>query len=398
MTTSSAPSAPPLRGTPLADRALAPDLARGALLLLICLANVHVYLHARQQGIRAYPAADLMTLPDRVVTAVQLSLVDGRAFPMFGLLVGFGAHQLAVRRLRRGVPAPDVRRLLRRRGLALLLVGGLHGVLLFSGDIAAAYGVLLLLLAPLVVGAGRRALRALAAAGLVLAALAGLGEGLPMPEGATSLLPSTAEESVLTAALFRAGEWLAVGVLVQVPVVGGMVALGVLVGRRGWLDDPVRHRPLLARLAAGGLLVAALGGLPLGLAAAGVFEPTLGQAVAAGALHSATGFAGGLGYACLAALVAASLSARGASPAPVRWLTALGRRSLTGYLAHSVVFAGLLTAWAGGLGAILGVAQAALLAVGTWLLLVAGAVALEAAGRRGPAETWLRRLTYGRGS
>ncbi|WP_432563756.1 hypothetical protein [Kineococcus sp. SYSU DK003] len=86
---SAPPAGPGLdRATPSSRRAPAPDLARGTLLLLICLANVHLYLYRDPLGLRGYPTAQRMSEADRVVAALQTLLVDGRAFPMFGMLVG----------------------------------------------------------------------------------------------------------------------------------------------------------------------------------------------------------------------------------------------------------------------------------------------------------------------
>ena len=82
----------------------------------------------------------------------------------------------------------------------------------------------------------------------------------------------------------------------------------------------------------------------------------------------------------------------------LRALEAGGQRSLSCYLAQSVVFAALLPAWTLGLGARWTVAQAALLAVGVWLALMLVAAASARVGYRGPAEVLLRRLTYGRPS
>lgn len=107
-----------------------------------------------------------------------------------------------------------------------------------------------------------------------------------------------------------------------------------------------------------------------------------------------TGYAGGAGFAALAGLVAARCARTSPYPAPVRWCLALGRRSLTGYLLHSVVFVAVFSWWAGGFGAHAGVASAAAVAAGTWVVLLVVAVGLEARGRRGPAEVLLRRLTY----
>lgn len=49
----------------------------------------------------------------------------------------------------------------------------------------------------------------------------------------------------------------------------------------------------------------------------------------------------------------------------------------------------------GGLGTSLGTAAASAIAVGTWLATVLFAEVLRRAHRQGPAESLLRRLTYG---
>ena len=89
---------------------------------------------------RSYPAG--LTGLDGVVAGVQLVLVDGRAYPLFGLLFGYGLGQLAARRAAAGVEERAVVRLVRRRGWWLVAIGAAHVVLLWSGDIVAAYGVL----------------------------------------------------------------------------------------------------------------------------------------------------------------------------------------------------------------------------------------------------------------
>jgi uncharacterized membrane protein YeiB len=86
----------------------------------------------------------------------------------------------------------------------------------------------------------------------------------------------------------------------------------------------------------------------------------------------------------------------GAGAGPLtRALAACGQRSLSCYLGQSVLFVALLPAWTLNLGARLGVAQAAVLAVVVWLVLLLVAVVSARAGYRGPAEVLLRRLTYG---
>ena len=86
---------------------------------------------------------------------------------------------------------------------------------------------------------------------------------------------------------------------------------------------------------------------------------------------------------------------RGRPGAVLEALGACGQRSLSCYLGQSVLFVMLLPAWTLGLGGRLTVAQAALLAVAVWLVLLLVAAGSARVGYRGPAEVLLRRLTYG---
>ena len=109
---------PAIMSTPLRERSLAPDLARGLMLLLIALAHAHMFLAHETTGFRGY-AVDGSAL-DRAVAGLQVLFVDGRALPMFAALFGYGLARLAERRLRAGVEAPPVKRLVRRRSAWLL--------------------------------------------------------------------------------------------------------------------------------------------------------------------------------------------------------------------------------------------------------------------------------------
>jgi uncharacterized protein len=82
-----------------AARALGPDLARGFMLLFIALANTHYFLRS-PSILGGYPQDG--SLPDRALIWLLTTLVDGRAFPMFGLLFGYGVARIAHRHLHRG--------------------------------------------------------------------------------------------------------------------------------------------------------------------------------------------------------------------------------------------------------------------------------------------------------
>ncbi|GID29450.1 hypothetical protein Abr02nite_44330 [Paractinoplanes brasiliensis] len=110
------------------------------------------------------------------------------------------------------------------------------------------------------------------------------------------------------------------------------------------------------------------------------------------ALHQLTGYAGGLGYAALVALIARRLDTR---RGPITTaLAALGQRSMTFCLTQSLMWALLFSSYTLNLH-LTSPAWAVLIAVVVWLTTVLLADQLRRRGLRGPAETALRRLTYG---
>lgn len=374
---------------PTTARALAPDLARGGMLLLIALANVHLWVYGHSLGPRGYPL-DVGGV-DRAVALLQMTFVDGRAYPLFGLLFGYGIGQLTRRRAAGGEAAADTVALVRRRGGWMVALGLVHGVLLWSGDIVGAYGVLGVLLAGLLVHGSDRALRTVSVVGVVLVGLLYAGSGFTLlPGDPQAFLASMTMADPVAALATRAVEWLLLGPLLQGLSVFGAVAFGVWAARRGILDDPARHLVLLRRTAALGIPVAVLSGLPLALMAAQLWtSPPVAAVALAGTVHAVGGYAGGLGYAAAFGLLAVRI---GGAPGPfARAVQACGQRSLSCYLAQSVAFAALLPAWTLGLGDGAHLWQAALVAVGAWLVILAVAATTSS---RGPAELLLRRLTY----
>lgn len=118
-------------------------------------------------------------------------------------------------------------------------------------------------------------------------------------------------------------------------------------------------------------------------------------------LGGTVGAATGVGYVCGFALLAARWADRGRAGLP-GVLAAVGERSLTAYLAQSVLFFTVVTGFGLGLGKQLGAAGDALTAVTVWGVIAAGMAALSRLNRRGPFEVLIRWLTYrgstGRGS
>ncbi|MGF1648452.1 MAG: DUF418 domain-containing protein [Kineosporiaceae bacterium] len=392
-TDAAAPTPPPARVAPVgptkhSERSLAPDLARGSVLLFIALANVSVYHYGRELGL-GYRPADGSGL-DRTLNFLVAMLIDARSYPMFAMLFGYGMVKVLDRQLRAGRTVGAAQRLLVRRNLWLLAFGAVHATLLFLGDILGPYAVTGLL-ALLFITLRTRILAWIAGVSLVPLTLAfGLSRLLASDEGLLST------DDYLLSMAIRFGVW--VSNLVFIGGFFGLMApvlIGVLLARSGLLDRPWEHVRRLSRYAVAGIGLGAVGGLPYALQVAAWWDAPLGLSVLTASLHALTGVAAGFGYICLFGLVAAALRGRGA-PGPLRPLAATGERSLTAYLLQSVALAPLMSPWGLGLGGEISSAQAYALAAGVWLATVVIATGLAAAGNRGPFEILLRRLMYGR--
>ncbi|MEQ4204282.1 DUF418 domain-containing protein [Actinopolymorpha sp. B9G3] len=381
--------------TALAARSLAPDLARGLMLLFIALANTHTFLHLGGWNVRAHPHAGGGSALDATVSAVLTVFVDGRSYPMFAALFGYGLVQIMRKQERAGLDWPQTRKLLRRRGWWLVVFGVLHATLLFYGDILTSYG----LIAVVLVGSLRAQGRGLAIRLAVWLTLGSLVYGLfslPVDESAEQfagpMMLATIDDP-LVAMGYRALMILFSGPVIAVTAAGA-VLLGAWAARRRILEEPERHLRLLRRTAAVGITVAAVGGLPLALQTADLLPISNPAVFVSGTLHALTGYAGGLGYAAAIALFAVRLGER-RGPL-VNALAATGQRSLTCYLLQSLVWYVAFMPFLLDLGTRVGVTVTSVLAICTWAMTVVVADLMRRAGQRGPFEVVLRRLVYRR--
>lgn len=385
--------------TPVPERALAPDLARGGMLLLIAVANASGVFLASAPGLEPDPVG-----AERAYNLLLALFVHARALPLFALLFGYGLVQL----WRRQTVTGTARAVLLRRNAWLVAFGAVHGILLYAGDILAAYGVIGIVATLFLLPRGDRFFR-IGARGYLgfvavylvgLAALALPGLRGPDPRTPPPLTPfgSAAADSYPAAVATRLTEW-PLGTLVFLPLVL-IVFLGAAAGRHRILEEPAAHRTRLRLGAALGLTVAVFGGLPMGLVAGGFAGGFAGAAPETlpwiRLLYETSGLFGGIGYLCLFALLGLHVGRR-PQPGPVAYaVAALGRRSLSGYLIQSVALLLLASPYALALGTRTGspLFTAGGCALAVWLLTVAGAAALERRGLPGPAERLLRRLTY----
>jgi uncharacterized protein len=361
------------------QRALAPDLLRGSMLLFIALANAANFAFAGQPGLDGTPHGG-----QRVVNLLMSLFVNSRAYPVFAIMFGYGLVQMARR---------HDRKTLLRRNVALVGFGFVHATLLYFGDFLGAYGIVGVICTLVLLRRSDRLVLWLWGLQTVEAVVLAVVLFLKVRPGGAVLTnspnPSLAAGSYRASLVDRLHEW-PVHTATVIPFIV-IVWLGIWAARRRLLEEPAAHRTLLRRAALAGFAISLAGGLPYALVSAGWLHVDTGSVQLMSLLHDVTGEYGGVGCVALFGLLAIRLSATSRLVAPV---VALGRRSLSGYLFQSVAWLALFSPWALGLGGSIWWALFAAVAVWTGSCVVAGR--MSAAGYRGPAEIVLRRIAYRR--
>ena len=427
---------------PASVRYPAPDIARGFMLLLIALANAPfwmVLLRTRAE----------VTGADAVWMGLRAAFVDHRSYPLFAMLFGFGLATMARRcteagprstaaaaadadpaasiaastsataatarsatagvtpaatgmnAARRAAPAADARRLIRGRGLWMLVFAAVHGAL-FMGDIIGAYALIAVVLAGPIAGRGRRTQAVvgglsaavclgymlyigwfLSVGGVTVSTAGAAGGGVV--GGIAEMLRGPLYPAV-SLVLWAGGTMVTILTSLTLPA----ALLGVRLADTDLLTRPDRHRRALLVGGAAALVVGAAGALPRILPSLGVGVPAR-VTVVASALDVATGMVGACGWLALLAAWAgpgAGAPLHGAR----RLLSAVGRRSMSVYIGQSLLFALVF-----GLLAHCGAppprqTTAALIGVAVWAVLAGACTWMERSGRtRGPLEILLRR-------
>ncbi len=230
------------------------DAARGYALLGVAVVNVHAFSVGLATGNYAWDRA--LTWYDQAAELISNLVFAHRSLPMLAFLLGVG---LVVQT--RALERAGVGKALFGRYFALLLIGIAHGVLLWPGEILAAYALMVLLLARFAVG-WSDALLKLAIGLLIALSLASLllitdDRGpLRCQSQALLLASSFAQPGWLASRVQGAIEFFWVGLLGQVLIawLWLVVLLGVWCGRRDafwkFLDQPSFRHPVVASSAA----------------------------------------------------------------------------------------------------------------------------------------------------
>lgn len=343
--------------TPVAgsERIETMDVLRGFALLGILLMNIEAFVGPLMESLTGVNPR--FSGADRWMDAAIYVLVQGKFITLFSLLFGMGFAVMLERAQARGSSGAW---LYARRLLALLGIGLVHGILIWSGDILLSYallGFLLLLffsrtpvsrlpkwgiafyLLPLLLTWAWAGFATLAQQDPQAAAemhkamteqgrqMTGLIEAQRLAYGSGTYLQAVAQRAADTSMML--------GFLVFFgPAVLAMFLFGSWFLRSGVIRDPGAHRPLFRRLLALGLLL----GLPLMLWSAWTHptmsfsEISLGSAAAQTAGQIANVL---LCFAYFSAIVL--LMQQPAWRSRLRWFAPAGRMALTNYLMQSVI-------------------------------------------------------------
>ena len=378
------------------------DAVRGVAVLGILFVNIESLCGWAFISSEERAALPLASWDDEAMFFVGL-LIEGKFYALFSLLFGVGFAVFVNRAQMKGA---DAGRLFKRRLVGLLLIGLLHTLLIWFGDILVTYALLGFGLLPFLRKDDRTLLRwaaillllpgvlYLVAAALALALPAGQAPvpGGPLPPVLASAVDAFARGNYMQVVegnvAFTGANLLRRLGLMFFPRVFAMFLIGLYVGRRGLLAHVSEHRRLLHGVALWGAVI----GLPLSFVGHVVPE-RLGVA---GAI-AVDGVANSIAIPSLTLAYGAGLCLLFASFRPLmRAFAAPGRMALSHYLLHSVAgviaFYGIGFGWFGRVS----MTTALALAVAFFVVqMILSRVWLERAAF-GPAEWLWRMFTYRR--
>lgn len=362
--------------SPVKERSPLPDVLRGVALIGILAVNMQDFA-----GFREWQQAGL----DRAAQVLTDVLANGRFISIFAMLFGWGAA---------GMIARQGTGIFLRRHAVLLLIGALHFILVWHGDIISTYallGVTLLLFT-------RLAARSLLGVAILSGGWWLIKEVLdaakylhrpPLPR--FDGLPELGRQGYLALVQGRLHDflpdWLGAA-LYNAPWLIALFCLGAAAQRIGLLTRPQEHVRLLRRLTAWGTAL----GLLLGVLLAWLnTRSDFGSGLLAIPVRMAGGLAGGLGYVGLIGL----LSVQGR----LGWLRHFansGRIAMSNYLAQSLVMTSIFYPYAGAQWGRWGAASALALALAFgWLQVWLSGIVVRQFGS-GPMEKLTRWAVYGR--
>jgi len=395
---------------PRSERIATLDIVRGFALLGILIMNMPGFgtsFFAEADGSHLWPGR-----VDQIAEATRDVLFSGKFNSMFSLLFGIG-FTIQFARMEAAQPDRATTLYLRRLGV-LAIVGLLHAVLVWNGDVLHVYAGLGLLMLLALRRLSDRALIGLMAFCLAYPAIAGVLRVLLItPEmTATRVALAQAFEASNNAAYGHGSFWAATveharefgfvyGNLVSLSYFLGFwiqmaltMLLGVLAGRRRWPQRIAELMPAIRRIHVWTLVI----GLGCGAAFALIFE--LNRTPGPTPIKVLGGIAYWISRLALMIFYVLAIVRVAQHPARAKRLepiAAAGRMPLTNYLMQTALCTTLFYGWGFGLWGKVGPAGQLVLALAIFFMIqVPWSVWWLGRHDRGPLEALWSRLTYGR--
>lgn len=396
-----------------AERIQVVDILRGFAIFGILLVNMELFNSPIYQVMMGLQVWD--RLADRAADLAIRFLAEGKFYTIFSFLFGFGLAMQMTRAESRGARFVP---LYARRLSVLLLIGAMHAVLLWMGDILMSYAVLGFLLI-LFRHRSRKALILWAAASLLIsilltAGLVGLvelaesqfgraegsGRGVARLAGEYQRLADQATRSY--------GQGTFAEILQQrikdlkfiysfeiffLPHFFAMFLLGLYAGRRGVFESIPSHLPFIRRVMAWGLGIGIVGNLVfvIGGEYLELSESFLGGLVSSTAYTVGAPALSAFYMSAITLLVQKDAWRQRLSP-----LAAVGRMALSNYLFQSLICTTIFYSYGLGLYGKVGPAAGAALTIAIFAVQIPLSVWWLRRFRFGPMEWLWRSLTYRR--
>lgn len=397
---------------PVSERLPTLDILRGFALMGILIMNMPGFsssFFAEADG------SHLWTSPvDQLAEQAREALFSGKFNSMFSLLFGIG-FTIQYTRMQQRDPARATRLYLRRLAV-LFAFGVIHAWVFWPGDVLHTYALLGIVLVLGLRHVSDRGLVALIVAGLLYPAASGLlrlrvftpelmAERVRLAQsfdasnqvayGQGSFVDMVVENTRVMTHFY--GDWINLwGMLGWWVMLGVTMLIGVLAGRRRWVQRADALMPQIRRLSWWALAV----GLGCGIAFTVIFElnrmPGPSPIKVLGSVcYSLSRVAMMIFYVLVIVRIAASERGR-------RWLApwaAAGRLPLTNYLMQSAICLVLFQHWGLGLWMKVGPALGLVLALAIFFVIqVPWSLWWLKRHERGPLEAFWARVTYGRRS
>jgi uncharacterized protein len=379
------------------------DALRGAALLGILLVNIQSFawgIMAPSMGVLWDDASGL----DSVTVYLTSLFLEYKIYPIFCFCFGYGFAIMARRwRLTSMANSATVARRFKRRLNFMLVLGLIHGSLIWFGDILARYAVAGHFLVAYVGKGPRTLLRGIKRWGLLTVIFTTIGGLLSALSSAPSTLTDGEVEEIMKVfEVYARGDYLSTMLprlydyvfvlaswLLLFPQAVLIFLTGAFVAQMGWLRAPAKHVNKWRVV----LLCSLVAGVPLSIvfanhALAWAADPAL---IPSTATSLALSLAPLLAPAYIAAAALLTTNAYGLRV--VRFIAPLGRLALTNYLMQSILMLLLLS------GAGLGLADqgqfvVAGIALGIWGMQLGFSHIYLRYHRQGPAEYFWRWYTY----